>query len=435
MSQDPRRFTTKSCPNTQNANVNETSKRRDFFDALGKVGDVEALNRVGLGTVGTGLRTLTSLSNSVRTGDTDPSTIPTSASYVLSTVGIDPNAVAQASNFNPGVVNRATAQAESILTDVRGGNYNLTDIPTTFTELQNLKSLTDGIYTSGSDQRREVPCDPSPYAFDLISRAPKFKFLFVVQITLSTAYQSAMGDAGKNLAFVVKNSTRPNVNIEHEEINMYNFWTRIPKRADYEPITMRFLDDDKGLAHLFYTTYLRSISPITRFEPGFDSVDWLQTNSMNLNRADLAGAASLTALEGNTTSIISDIKLFHLFNYGKEMNVYSFKNPKLLTMNLDELDMAESTTGSEIELQFAYDALHINPGFSIKDRVEHVTSMSGGSVGAMYPIVPNFLDTDSIETPEGVDSEGNPLTPDITNTAQDNFDAGNASSEEAFSLL
>ncbi len=426
MAVDPRSFTVKTCPKTLNTSVVEGNKKKDFFGTLGKVGAIE-----GLGSVGTGLRTLAKLSDSVRTGDTKSAIIPNSYGYVFTTVGINPNAVATAGNFNPGAVNKGIAQAKSILTSVKSGTYKLTDIPNTFSDLQNLKSLVGGIYTPPS-QKADPLCDATPYAIDLIQYAPKYKFLFIVQITLSTKYQDSMGDSAKKLAFVVKHSTRPNVNIEHEEINMYNFWTRIPKRTVYEPITMRFYDDNKGLAHLFYTTYLRSISPITRLQ--YYDINWIQANSMNQNSADVPGAASLSALEGNVTSIISDIKLFHIYDYGKMMNVYRFLNPKLLTMNLDELDMAESAAGNEIELQFAYDAMHITPAFSVADNIEYVKSMSGGSIGALRPIVPNFLDGDTVETPEGIDSEGNPLLPDITNGVTDAFNTASAAIAKTFSF-
>jgi len=85
---------------------------------------------------------------------------------------------------------------------------------------------------------------------------------------------------------------------------------------------MRFYDDNKGLAHLFYTTYLEHISPLAR-QGGFDgggilNVDFLQANSMNKNGIDNVSTASLSALEGNNTSIIDEVKLFHIYEIGSE---------------------------------------------------------------------------------------------------------------------
>jgi len=429
MALDPRRFTIVPCPAGQNTLVVEDQRKREFFDALGKVGNIEVLNQVGAGNISSGLRTLARISDSVRTGDTDSAIIPNSAGYVFTNVGINQNAATRAGEFNPGVLNRATAQAQSIAQQVRQGTYSLADIPTTFSELQNLDTLIGGIFNSGSDQgntRILELCDASPHAIDLIQYAPKFKFLFILQITLSTAYQGGLGDSANRLAFVVKHSTRPNINVEHEDVNLYNFWTRVPKRTIYEPITMRFYDDIQGQAHLFYTAYLESLSPISRRGireaiRSTSGVDWLQANSMNFNNIDTLGSASISALEGGATSIISEIRLFHMYDYGKLMNVYEFHNPKLLTMNLDELDMAESGGGSEIELSFGYDAMHISPSERVQDNIERVTNISGGNVGALYPIVPNFQGADPTSSSEGVDIDGNTPRPESTNIISDVF--------------
>lgn len=414
MAEDPRKFTVKNCAAATNTRIADDQKRKDFFGSLGKIGDIEVLNRFGDGKITSGLRSLSKISDSIRTGDTNSAIIPNSSGYVLDAVGINQTAAQTAGQFNPGVLNRGTAQAESILVSVKAGEYKLEDIPNTITDLQNLGQLVDGIFNDGSGQRstkENAICGASPYAIDLIQYAPKYKFLFIVQITLSDDYQNGLEKTANNLAFVVKTSTRPNVNIEHEEVNMYNFWTRIPKRAIYEPVTMRFYDDNKGLAHLFYTSYLESISPIARLggnnssEPM--SAEWLAINSMGFNEVDSKFAASLTALEGNNTSIIKEIKLFHVYDYGKFMNVYHFYNPKLLTMNLDDLDAAESGSGNEIEFQFAYDAMHITPAFSVSDNIESVKAISGGAIGATYPINPHFLGGSIEQTPEGIDGEGN----------------------------
>ena len=412
--QDLRRFTVKNCAGQQEVAKLDDQKRKEFFGGLGKVGDIEVLNRFGGAKITAGLRALSKTSDSIRTGNTNSSIIPNDSGYVLDAVGINPNAAKQAGQFNPGVLNRGIAQAESILNDVKSGNFSLDKIPNVITDIQNLGSLVDGIFTDSPDQsiaQSVAACGASPYAVDLVTFAPKYKFLFVVQISLKPEYKPAL-DAGdeslaRSLAFVVKTSTRPNVNIEHEEINMYNFWTRVPKRTVYEPITMRFYDDNKGLAHLFYTTYLKHISPLSR-QGGFNgegllTVDYLQANSMNKNGINNISTASLSALEGNNTSIIDEIKLFHIYDYGKFMNVYHFHHPKLLTMNLDDLDMSDSGTGNEIEFQFAYDALHITPGYDMQENKETIKAMT---TKGKYPIDPNFKLGAAKETPAGTNAEG-----------------------------
>ena len=72
---DPRSnlFSVKPCapqnaPKSLAAASKATSERKEFFGALGKIGDLEVLNSVGAGKIGEGLRVLASVSNTIRTG-------------------------------------------------------------------------------------------------------------------------------------------------------------------------------------------------------------------------------------------------------------------------------------------------------------------------------------------------------------------------------
>ena len=411
MAVDPRFNFVVKCPQTSNKQQTGSSSRKDFFNAIGKVGDIEVLNRVGDGAVAAGLRTLASASNAIRDGSSDSSIITNGvsgdaygANVVLSEVGINPQQAEKAGQFNPGVLNRATAEAESIYDRVKQGSYKLDDIPGSFQSLQNLKSLTEGIFTEGAtDQNKIELCGAKNYAQSLIRYAPKYKFLFVLQFTLKKEY-NGWGEHLNNMAFVVKNAGRPNINIEHEEVNFYNFWSRVPKRTVYEPVTMRFHDDSKNFGHTFFTAYLEAISPISRlggFENGTGASlnnRFLENSGLNGSRRDLNSSASLGALEGNNTSIIDELRVFHLFDYGRYMTVYNYKNPKILTMNLDDLDMSEGATGNEIELQFAYDALHITPILGVESEIETVRDISGrpytdtGFIDPVFQVGPSSSD-------------------------------------------
>jgi len=59
------------------------------------------LNRFGGGKITQGLRDLSKISDSIRTGETDAAIIPNSEGYVLDAVGINPNAAQQASDWVP----------------------------------------------------------------------------------------------------------------------------------------------------------------------------------------------------------------------------------------------------------------------------------------------------------------------------------------------
>lgn len=412
----------------------EANNKREFFESLGNVGDLEVLNDLGYGTVAEGLRTLSSVSESVRTGQsvvpgregsdlfntalgaiagTALDNVNEGANVVLGTVGINPNVLTQAGGFSAPTANRAYGAAQQVFQQVKEGNFQLSDIPSVFSDLQNLETLTRSIFVppsitaGGTQSSTKELCNASEYATDLIAYAPKFKFLFIVQFVFNEPYNPWTGIGG-DMAFVVKNSTRPNVQFEYEDVNMYNFWTKVPKRTIYQPMTMRFYDDNQNNANLFYTAYMRAMSPIAniRFDQRVMESTYEQ-NSMNFEDL-VAGttfgegsvpmrkySASLGPLHDNYKSILSEIRLFHVFDYGRLMNIYRFYNPRITQLELDEVNMADNGDGNEVAFDFAYDGMYVSPNYDTRDKTEfNIKEISGGDGRAeKYAINPVYGET------------------------------------------
>lgn len=431
MTADPRKyFTVKNCAKASKQHVAEQSNRRNFLNSLTKLGDLEIFNQAGdeLGGAAEALRTLAAVSDSVRVGqssvpgresndtynsvlgqiaNTSLDAIDQGGQIVLDAVGVG-DVIGTVANFHPDVANRAVAQAQAIFQKVKQGEFTLDDIPETFSDLQNLEHLARGVFnTSQRPPKREYEfCGASPYAVDLISHAPKYNFLFVIDVQFAPEYRE-WRDIGNTMAFVVKRSTRPSVEFEYEEVNMYNFWTRVPKRTSYPPVSMTFYDDNKNAAHLFYTAYMRAMSPIANMkQDGQTQTDAYEVNSMNFEKEpsgntfdntspDTRGyAASLGPLNGETKSLVSRIRLYHVFDYGRLMNIYNFYNPRILSFTPSDLNMAETGDGAEFEFQFAYDGMFIEPGWSVQHGGENknLEDLSGNRGKATYPIKPVFDD-------------------------------------------
>jgi hypothetical protein len=230
--------------------------------------------------------------------------------------------------------------------------------------------------------------------------------MFIVDLTFNANY-AKWNEMGLNMAFVVKRSTRPQVEYDYEEINMYNFKTQVAKKTNYPPMTMAFYDDNKNNAHLFYTAHARAMSPIANIKNSHNINEYEQYSMNYGNKSEIntfhpdspsmqSYAASLGPLLNNTKSLISEIRLFHVFDYGRLMNVYKFYNPRVTNMNPSELDMSDTGDGCEYEFQFTYDGLHIEPGYSVLEGLNGTSSdydikyLSGNNDRAIYPINPVF---------------------------------------------
>lgn len=455
MAQDPRANLGSKCERAFRRQAELVEQKTDFFGALGKLGQLDVLNDIGAGKIGKGLRVLDSISDLVRVGkppkeaQMDPDT---GAYYTLDTMGMPQTSVLKAGSFNPGVANRGYSQAKILYEKVKAGDFKLEDAPEYIADFKNLSKLITGIFTGGEKDPREYKlCEASPYAMDLIRYAPKFKFMFAVEFVFSDAYRQSMSEAGHYLAFVVKTSTRPKINFEYEELNMYNFRTQAIKRTKFEPMTIKFHDDNQNRAGKFHAAYLNIMSPQTNMTSSYAARYPFEENSMdftNLNSVkkyiDNQGANPVSShkyagstgqlADDVTINILKEVRLYHIFNYGRQANRYTFINPKITSMDLDDLDMAAADSGGELSLDFVYDSIHVITDMNLARDAEatKITNITGRSIGSAYPIV-SVHSVEDKKAKSGEDdsffgkiaSDVNDVVDSVTGAISDAFDEAN----------
>jgi hypothetical protein len=365
---------------------NSQSLQRNFFNSLGKIGDVSILDSITGGSIGLGLRTLASASNSIRTGcgslpTSIGSTLESGANWVLNSIGIAPAIISALHPFHPGVANHAVGQAQQLFEQIQQGHFKATDIPNYISGFQNLEQLLRGIYTPGNDRVNSLTprCEASPYAIDLLARSPKYKFLFVVQFVLDAGYSSLQNQLN-GMAFVVKKTSRPTVKFLSDDVNYYNFRTKVITKTEFEEMTMSFHDDGLNNTHSFYTACIQALSPISN-NSQWIAPDLLETMGMNFNKDKINYSASLgTLFEDSKQTIFKEIILYHVFDWGNKTNIYHFYNPRISQLQPDDLDMTEGSSLSELSMTFNYDYVYI-------ETVDASTVMwEDLQPGAVYPL-------------------------------------------------
>jgi len=185
---------------------------------------------------------------------------------------------------------------------------------------------------------------------------PKFKFLYIVEIRF---VQNEYNDINNDFTFLIKHFERPKITIEHDEVNFYGYRSMVPKRTVYQPINLDMHDDIKNLSMNFLVSYLRRVSPI--FNQTSSAL--YEKNSMNFSNPTSSYGLNT---HNDNVSIIEHIKVYHLFNFNASMDVYTFFNPKILEVTLDDLDMSSGTEGNMISLNIAYDGVTIDNGIKAK---------------------------------------------------------------------
>lgn len=440
---DPRVNIVKQCPPSylgkSSAEIgNSTASRRNFSNAVGKVGDLEILNSVGAGAVGEGLRTLASVSNTIRQGcgslptsiggalgavaDSADAAFTAGTDWALEQMGMDFRTVDAVNAFNPGIANQALGQAQQIYNQVRQGNFKYTDIPSYLQDFQNLERLGRNIFTPSADDKNnqlQPQCEASAYALDLIARAPKHKFMFVVQFVPASGYESIRN---LDIAFMVHESTRPNIKYQTEDINFYNFRSKVITKTEFDPMTMKFYDDIRNDAGRFHAAVLKALTPVANF-PTYNEFRNPEEKGMLFDKTGAAidgvsfQGRSSTASHGPLNSgagvtLFSEIILYHLFDAGRVMNVYRCYNPRITDLKLDELSMAESAPTS-VELSFVYDTCYIDTNVSFRDGqlARSAQSASAGIANsALYSL--KYIDSPSAAT--GPNSNGIPAGAPVT---------------------
>jgi hypothetical protein len=202
-----------------------------------------------------------------------------------------------------------------------------------------------------------------PDAFATYESA-KLKFLFTVQffprsgLTLPYSGDESMD----KMTFALKKASRPNPSVTYQDINYYGYRTKVAIKLDYGTVTVGFYDDVVNRAHNVVSQYINFISPISTISK--DNADSL--SGMN---ADPTGGSNATTIgsfkPGAEKGPFSAMRITHYMVDDKSKGTaakhvyYDYLNPKIINVNLDELDMSASEA-SMVEVTFVYDSVNIS---------------------------------------------------------------------------
>ena len=239
------------------------------------------------------------------------------------------------------------------------------------------------------------------YAAALAGRTnyrPKLKFLFKVQFIFNQAVQNDTrfssvfgGRTANDFTFMVTKVDRPKIDFEYEEdVNMYNFRTKVLKKITHKDLSISFYDDVGNRVFDFFRTLMMVFSPITRNQVTRDGTlnpptpNWLtQANGMVFS--DTTNANGDSAYRGVTNTqfgyAIDAIRVQQVFidptsglSDAAQMVSYDFINPRIVSFDLDELDQDATNSLNVLSMSFNYDWL----------EMVKVGSLNNAEVNAQY---------------------------------------------------
>ncbi|WP_407305447.1 hypothetical protein [Acinetobacter sp.] len=215
---------------------------------------------------------------------------------------------------------------------------------------------------------------------------PKMKFLFKVEFVFTPEAQAQFpavfrGAAAQDFTFMVKSVDRPKIDFEYEDdINMYNFRTKVLKKIRHRELTITFIDDTGNHVLNFFRTLMMIHSPITRrqmlrelgsYEQRIGAPDansaamgngMAFTDVTEPNNKDTAIRGTINSSVGNIIQTIRVKQMYvdsgaPLAQAAKEV-IFDFINARLVSFDLDDLSH-ESSDVNNVTMQFDYDWMEI----------------------------------------------------------------------------
>jgi hypothetical protein len=214
-------------------------------------------------------------------------------------------------------------------------------------------------------------------------RAPKSKYLFYVVITTNPAAIADNFGSPPNfkseLSYLVKNVELPKFEIEVQEHNQYNRKVLAQRQIKYNPVTIKFHDDNDSTLRDFWQTYYNYYFMDGRYtDSDFKKDDKYQSRT--------AGTSNRWGIDTNAKApYLTKIDIYS-FYHGKGDKI-TLESPMITSFNHDSHDYSENIgvmeatmsvryTGVRYEQQQGVDAANGIPGFGQAAPEAYDTEMS-----------------------------------------------------------
>lgn len=225
---------------------------------------------------------------------------------------------------------------------------------------------------------------------DTFRLAPKQKYLYHVSFSINTdaLKNTALDQRHRNeINLMVKSISLPNFNISTETINQYNRKKIVHNKIDYQPVQVKFNDDNLGLVNQLWQNYY-----------GYYFADSRTAKSIpgSYYRTSMRGSEFIRGKYGfDNDSSIPFFRKITIYQMARHTFVsYTLVNPVITNWNHEQLDYANSSP-HENTMTLAYEAVYYgagrvqrgNPeGFALEhyDLSPSPLSIAGGGTASLF---------------------------------------------------
>lgn len=190
--------------------------------------------------------------------------------------------------------------------------------------------------------------------------APKTKYLYHVNFNFNPPAIAALGIKKELLSVLVKTAELPKFNIQTDTLNQYNRKKITQVKVDYQPIQIKFHDDNSNVVQdlwEYYFAYHYADSTTAKFDPIRYAA--YSRNAMDDIGGRPAGVYRYGYDTGNQFRFFNSIEIFQMTR--GEWSRYVLVNPVILAWNHDSLDYSSSQT-AEQTMTVGYEAVGYSNG-------------------------------------------------------------------------
>jgi hypothetical protein len=218
--------------------------------------------------------------------------------------------------------------------------------------------------------------------------APKTKYLYHVVFNINTAAINLVDSSFKfrhqnEINMLVKNAELPRFSIQTDTLNQYNRKKNVQVKVDYQPVQIRFHDDNNGVTRRLWEAY---------FKYYYADPTSAQNNEAYFRNAMKSGAFIRAAygLDNNSfPPFFNDITIYQMAK--KQWNSYKLVNPLISAWNHDSLDYSSSQP-AEQSMTLIYESVAYGngivgrgspPGFGIEHYDGTLSPVQFGAAGTI----------------------------------------------------
>lgn len=231
---------------------------------------------------------------------------------------------------------------------------------------------------------------------DQVEFNPKLKFLFKVSFKFDPEMLDAARVMGydlstieQNASFMVRHVDRPKIDYDYEDVNLYNFRTKVLKQIKHREVGLTLYDDVGNNVLSFINAYRKLQMPIARMQvnPSLNHEDFGMEFDKTFQATD-TGMRSV--LPGDRRNILQKMTIHQIFVERGSTNSqasswvktvdFVFINPRFTNIDIDDMDHENGSNFNLITCTVDFDTMFMDESKPFTQNL--APSFPGGDITA-----------------------------------------------------